>query len=38
MLAVPFGAIGALFGHLILDITPSYLSVFGILFATVISI
>lgn len=31
MLAVPFGAIGALFGHIILDITPSYLSIFGIL-------
>jgi multidrug efflux pump subunit AcrB len=31
MLAVPFGAIGAIFGHLILDLTPSYLSVFGIL-------
>jgi multidrug efflux pump subunit AcrB len=31
MLAIPFGAIGALFGHLIMDITPSYLSVFGIL-------
>lgn len=31
MLAVPFGAIGALLGHIILDITPSYLSVFGIL-------
>jgi multidrug efflux pump subunit AcrB len=31
MLAVPFGAIGALFGHVIMDITPSYLSVFGIL-------
>jgi multidrug efflux pump subunit AcrB len=31
MLAVPFGAIGALFGHIILDIVPSYLSVFGIL-------
>jgi multidrug efflux pump subunit AcrB len=31
MLAVPFGAIGALLGHLILDITPSYLSIFGIL-------
>jgi multidrug efflux pump subunit AcrB len=31
MLAVPFGAIGALFGHLIMGITPSYLSVFGIL-------
>ncbi len=31
MLAVPFGAIGALFGHMILGITPSYLSIFGIL-------
>lgn len=31
MLGVPFGAIGAMFGHLIMDITPSYLSVFGIL-------
>jgi len=31
MLAVPFGAIGALFGHMIMGITPSYLSVFGIL-------
>lgn len=31
MLAIPFGAIGALFGHIIMDITPSYLSVFGIL-------
>jgi multidrug efflux pump subunit AcrB len=31
MIAVPFGAIGALFGHIILDITPSYLSIFGIL-------
>jgi multidrug efflux pump subunit AcrB len=31
MLAVPFGAMGALFGHIIMDITPSYLSVFGIL-------
>ncbi len=31
MLAVPFGAIGALAGHIILDIVPSYLSVFGIL-------
>ncbi len=31
MLAVPFGAIGALFGHLIMGITPSYLSIFGIL-------
>lgn len=31
MLGVPFGAIGAMFGHLIMDITPSYLSIFGIL-------
>ncbi|MDX1679511.1 MAG: efflux RND transporter permease subunit [Akkermansiaceae bacterium] len=31
MLAVPFGAIGAMVGHLILDLTPSYLSVFGIM-------
>lgn len=31
MLAIPFGAIGALFGHMIMNITPSYLSVFGIL-------
>ncbi|MCU0795870.1 MAG: efflux RND transporter permease subunit [Akkermansiaceae bacterium] len=31
LLAVPFGVIGALVGHLILDLTPSYLSVFGML-------
>ena len=31
LLAVPFGVIGALLGHLIMDITPSYLSVFGML-------
>ena len=31
MIAVPFGAIGAMAGHVILDIVPSYLSVFGIL-------
>jgi len=31
MMAVPFGAIGALFGHVIMGITPSYLSIFGIL-------
>lgn len=31
MLAVPFGVIGALLGHMIRDITPSYLSIFGIL-------
>ncbi|QEG37557.1 efflux RND transporter permease subunit [Bythopirellula goksoeyrii] len=31
MLAVPFAIIGALLGHLILGITPSYLSIFGML-------
>ena len=31
MLAVPFAIIGALVGHIIMDITPSYLSVFGML-------
>lgn len=31
LLAVPFAIIGALLGHIILDITPSYLSVFGML-------
>jgi multidrug efflux pump subunit AcrB len=31
MLAIPFGVIGALAGHMIRDITPSFLSVFGIL-------
>ncbi len=31
LLAVPFAIIGALLGHLALDITPSYLSVFGLL-------
>jgi len=31
LLAVPFGAIGAYAGHLLLDITPSWLSVFGIM-------
>ncbi|MBB5350528.1 multidrug efflux pump subunit AcrB [Haloferula luteola] len=31
LLAVPFGIIGALAGHLILGLTPSYLSVFGML-------
>ena len=31
LLAIPFGIIGALFGHMILGITPSYLSIFGIL-------
>jgi multidrug efflux pump subunit AcrB len=31
LLAVPFGVIGALLGHIIMGITPSYLSIFGIL-------
>jgi multidrug efflux pump subunit AcrB len=31
MLAVPFAIIGALLGHIIMDITPSYLSLFGLL-------
>lgn len=31
MLAVPFAIIGALLGHIIMDLTPSYLSVFGML-------
>ena len=31
MLALPFGIIGALLGHLFMDITPSYLSIFGML-------
>ncbi|MCB1096973.1 MAG: efflux RND transporter permease subunit [Verrucomicrobiae bacterium] len=31
LLAVPFGIIGALLGHIVMDIVPSYLSVFGML-------
>lgn len=31
LLAVPFGVIGAFAGHLILDLTPSFLSIFGML-------
>jgi len=31
MLAVPFGIIGALLGHIIMGLTPSYLSIFGML-------
>ncbi len=31
MLAIPFGTIGALLGHIIVGVTPSYLSVFGML-------
>ena len=31
LLAIPFGVIGALLGHLIMDITPSMLSIFGMM-------
>ena len=31
MLAVPFAITGALLGHIIMDLTPSYLSIFGML-------
>ncbi len=31
MLAVPFAIIGALLGHIAMDVTPSYLSIFGML-------
>ena len=31
LLAIPFGAVGAIIGHLMLGITPSYLSLFGML-------
>ena len=31
MIALPFGVIGALLRHIIMDVTPSYLSVFGML-------
>ncbi len=31
MLAVPFAIIGALLGHIFMEMTPSYLSIFGIL-------
>ncbi len=31
LVAVPFGIIGALLGHLLMDVTPSYLSIFGML-------
>ena len=31
LIAVPFGIIGALLGHIVMGITPSYLSVFGML-------
>lgn len=31
LLAIPFGAVGAIMGHLLLGLTPSFLSLFGIL-------
>ena len=34
LLAIPFGIIGAMLGHVIMDQTPSWLSVFGILALT----
>jgi len=34
LLAVPFGMIGAYAGHIVLDITPSWLSIFGIMALT----
>ena len=38
MLAVPFAVIGALLGHIIMDLTPSYLSIFGMLALAGISV
>ncbi len=38
MLAVPFAVIGALLGHIYMDMTPSYLSVFGMLALAGISV
>ena len=38
MLAVPFAIIGALLGHIIMDMTPSYLSIFGMLALAGISV
>jgi len=31
MLAIPFGVVGALVGHIVMGLTPSYLSMFGVL-------
>ncbi len=31
LIAIPFGAVGAIIGHVVLDITPSFLSLFGML-------
>jgi multidrug efflux pump subunit AcrB len=38
MLAVPFAIIGALLGHIMMDMTPSYLSIFGMLALAGISV
>ncbi len=38
MLAVPFAIIGALLGHIYMDLTPSYLSIFGMLALAGISV
>jgi len=38
MLAVPFAIIGALLGHIVMGLTPSYLSVFGLLALAGISV
>ena len=34
LISVPFGLVGALLGHIVMDITPSHLSVFGMLALT----
>ena len=34
LLAIPFGAVGAILGHIVMDITPSFLSLFGLLALT----
>ena len=38
MLAIPFAIIGALLGHIFMDITPSYLSIFGMMALTGIAV
>ncbi|MFO0914465.1 MAG: efflux RND transporter permease subunit [Pirellulales bacterium] len=38
MAAIPFGTVGALLGHVIMGVTPSYLSVFGMLALAGISV
>ena len=34
LLAIPFGAVGAILGHIVMDLTPSFLSFFGLLALT----